>query len=223
MRKLIPLTIGAICVASVLLAVATSGHASHAINSTLHYSFSDSSCSTASRVDPVTVVFYNLATTDRVNQNIDAHTDLDAGASVNPQNFGVNGVCLGQTVDKSSCAIMACTRWHIRGLQSPVTHATYGSTTQSTPHHEDWVESVFNPGCNILGLFGNHAVDKGGVSSGMFSGFDQGREHIWDGFSAAGHTGELQYWGNTQEFPQCDGDLAGSNGYVRYIKISHGH
>ncbi|HEU6443722.1 MAG TPA: hypothetical protein VFL61_01555 [Gaiellaceae bacterium] len=220
MRYLAALAVVAVVVLAALFAAVHSGQASHAINSTLHYSFKNGSCTTENRVDPVTIIFWNLATTDRVNQNINAHTDLDAGASPNGQDFGYNGACLAQTVDKSSCSLIACTRFHIRGRQSTTTHATYGTTTQSTPHHEDWVNQYFS-GC----WPGNHAVDKGGVETqgGLPSGFDQGREHILDGFAPAGHVYEINFWGNTQEFPQCDGDLAGSNGVVYYIKISHGH
>jgi len=202
------------------LALTQVGNASHAINSTLHYSFKDN-CTSNGRVDPVTVVFTNLATTDRVNQNVNAHTDLDNGATpFGAQNFGVNGTCESQTVDKSSCSYWTCTRWHIRGRQSPVTHATYGSTTASTPHHEDWVwYSPWN-NCNIYGYGGNHAVDSNGPGG---SGFDQGREHILSGFVSGGHVYETLFWGNTDPFVQCDGDTASSNGTVYYIKISHGH
>lgn len=213
MRHVMALAIGTVGVIAALLAVAHAGQASHAINSTLHYSFKNGACTTANRVDPVTVVFTNLATTDRVNQNVNQHTDLDHGASPGPQHFGFSGACLEQTVDKSSCAQIACTRWHIRGRQATATHATYGTTTQSTPHHEDW---IVGSGCGV----GNHAVDAG---TGGNSGFDQGREHIFDGFIQGGHTWESSFWGNTQQFPQCDGELAASSGSVYYIKISHGH
>ncbi len=219
MRHLMVLAAGCLGVVVVLLAVIQPGKASHAINSTLHYSFKNGSCTTDNRVDPVTVVFTNLATTDRVNQNINQHTDLDHGASPNGQHFGTSGQCLAQTVDKSSCLLIACTRWHIRGRLAAASHAIYGTTTQATPHHEDWVDDIQNPGC----LPGNHAVDKGGVQTGGYSGFSQGRDHIFDGFFQAGHVVETVYWGNTQEFPQCDGDMAGSDGFVDYIKISHGH
>jgi hypothetical protein len=213
-RYQVALAVAFLAVFASFLATVHSGQASHAINSTLHYSFKNGTCTEANRVDPVTIVFWNLATTDRVNQNINQHTDLDHGASPNAQHFGTSGQCLGQTVDKSSCAQVACTRWHIRGRLAAASHAVYGTTTQSTPHHEDWVLTCFPP---------NHAVDKGGVSEGTSSGFDQGRDHILSGFLIDGHVQETVYWGNTQEFPQCDGDLAGSLGWVYYIKISHGH
>lgn len=220
MRYLIALAVGGVSVLAALFATVHSGQASHAINSTLHYSFKND-CTSGNRVDPVTIVFTNLATTDRVNQNVNQHTDLDHGATpFGAQLFGVNGTCSSQTVDKSSCSYWTCTRWHIRGRQSPVTHATYGSTTASTPHHEDWVwYSPWN-NCNILGYGGNHAVDSNGPGG---SGFDQGREHILSGFVSGGHVYETLFWGNTDPFVQCDGDTASSNGTVYYIKISHGH
>lgn len=207
-----------------ILGLAQSGNASHAINSTLHYSFKND-CTSGNRVDPVTVVFTNLATTDRVNQNVNAHTDLDHGATpFGAQLFGVNNTCSGQTVDKSSCAQWTCDRWHMRGRQSPVTHAIYGSTTATTPHGEDWIwaDPFFweLPNCDVAGFGGNHAVD-GNSPNG--SGFDQAREHILSGFVAGGHVYETLFWGNTDPFVQCDGETASSNGTVYYIKISHGH
>jgi hypothetical protein len=224
-RYLITGAIGCIGVLGALFAAAHPGQASHAINGTFHYSF-DGACVPDNRVDPVTVVFTNLATTARVNQNIDQHTSLDSGASFGPQNFYVSNSCATQTVDKSSCGIMACTRFHIRGRTSPVSHATYGTTTQATPHHEDWIEAYTDPECNLFqfGINGNHAVDKGGVEGTPgYSGFMWGRDVIFDGFFNAGHVIEGVYWGNTDEMPQCDDDLAGSDGFVYYIKISHGH
>lgn len=188
----------------------------HAISGTGHYSHRQGDC--ASRSDPVTVVFTGTATTSNVNTNLVQHTILDFGASPNAQYYATNGNCLQQTVDRSTCAVIACTRYHIRARLAAVTNPTYGTTTQATPHHEDWVTAG---GCG----FGNHAVDKGGVSTGLASGFDQGRTLIFNSFSgASGHTSISSfYWGNTQEFIQCDGDPAGSNGWVFYIPIPHGH
>ncbi len=200
----------------IVLATAQFSRASHQISSTGHYSHSNGSCT--SKVDPVTIVFTGSASTGNVNQNLIQHTALDHGASPFPQNFSTSGQCLQQTVDKSSCALLACTRDHIRGRQAAVTNPTYGTTTQATPHHEDWVTAA-------IGCFpGNHAVDKGGLQTGGTSGFDRGRTLVFNGFNGqSGHTITTFNWGNTMEFAQCDGDMAGSNGLVYYITIPHGH
>jgi hypothetical protein len=51
------------------------------------------------------------------------------------------------------------------------------------------------------------------------SGFDQGRNSLKLSFVNAGHTWYPAWWGNTQNFQQCDGDYAGSDGYTYYIHL----
>lgn len=51
------------------------------------------------------------------------------------------------------------------------------------------------------------------------SGFDQGRRRVTDALTSHGYVvGDVQNWGNTQTFKQCDGGYAGSNGLVNWIK-----
>ena len=74
-------------------------------------------------------------------------------------------------------------------------------------HHEDLI------------WYCGHAVDKGGGSSGLASGFDQGRQAIDQGLAGSHTFGGTTYWGNTRQFKQCDGDYAGSNGNVTWWRI----
>ena len=44
--------------------------------------------------------------------------------------------------------------------------------------------------------------------------------NLFDG----GHTGQQnEWWGNTANFKQCDGDYAGSSGTGVLIPVNHGH
>jgi hypothetical protein len=170
------------------------------------YSHDNSGC--ASRVDPITVVFYGYATASRTSNHIKFHTGWGGGSGGN-QYFASHGECGGTTYqDYSACG--TCTRYHVRMRQTYDDDATFGTTTTGTPHHEDWT-------------YCGHAVDKGGVNlgGGGQSGFDQGRSRIYTALaSASGHGyGGDSNWGNTQEFQQCDHDWAGSHGSVFWFRI----
>jgi hypothetical protein len=86
-----------------------------------------------------------------------------------------------------------------------------GITARGDAHHEDFV------------WYCGHAVDKGGLSNGLSSGFDQGRRAIYDAFHGVHDCAGATYWGNTREFKQCDGDYAGSNGNVGWWRIPDGY
>jgi hypothetical protein len=66
-----------------------------------------------------------------------------------------------------------------------------------------------------------HAVDANGPSG---SGFDQGRREVRIRVGdAAGHSWYTQNWGNTNNFQQCDGDWARSDGIVTFINLHQGY
>ena len=85
----------------------------------------------------------------------------------------------------------------------------WGRTARGDAHHED---TIVYPGC--------HAVDANGPDG---SGFDQGRRRLRELFAAGGHGWRSQFWGNTRSFRQCDGDYAGSDGYVVFLRVDHAH
>jgi hypothetical protein len=174
------------------------------------YSFRDGACT--ERSDPVTVIFYREASAILSNNHVRAHTGWDGGEG-GGQNYSSHGVCLpGDRHSESAGA--TSTRYHIRMGRTWDEDVNWGRTTAATPHHEDFLWTCAPS---------NHAVDKGGVNLGqnLWSGFDQGRSRIYDalyGQDAHYFAGD-PYWGNTQEFQQCDGDWAGSHGTTYWFRI----
>lgn len=175
------------------------------------YSHRADNCS--SRSDPITIVFYGYATASRSNNHVRAHTGW-GGGSGGGQYFASHGICGPGTYHAESGTF---SRYHIRMRKTYDADTTWrGTTTTSTPHHEDWI--------GVIGCY--HAVDRGGVSQPYpynqgNSGFDQGRKRIFNAlYGESGHTFALsENWGNTQEFKQCDDDWAGSNGTVFWFRI----
>ena len=81
-------------------------------------------------------------------------------------------------------------------------------TTIGDAHHEDLT-------------YCGHAVDANGSTG---SGFDQGRRELRIQMENGGHGWYSEFWGNTQNFQQCDGDYASSDGYTvfsRAHQINH--
>lgn len=99
-------------------------------------------------------------------------------------------------------------RFHVRYWRVPESSGD-SKLSPATPHHEDFVVSC--PG---------HAVDSNGPTG---SGFDWGRRELVDKFQNGGHTAEGKWWGNTQNFKQCDDDWAGSDGVGVVIGNNHRH
>jgi hypothetical protein len=100
-------------------------------------------------------------------------------------------------------------RFHVRIWNIP---AATGRLVAGSAHHEDWVTWP-PPPCG-------HAVDSNGSNG---SGFDQGRRKLVDGWQAHGHSANGVWWGNTRNFRQCDGDLAGSDGVGVVLNQPHVH
>lgn len=170
------------------------------------YSHRRSDC--ASRSDPITVVFYAHATAARTLNHLRAHTGW-GGDTSSAQHFASHGIC-GAAHGEAYSGFF--TRYHVRLRRTYHADDVWGTTTVGTPHHEDWVSSC------------GHAVDKGGVSQPWpfnRSGFDMGRKRVFDAlYGQPGHTfARSENWGNTQEFRQCDGDYAGSNGTVFWFRM----
>ncbi len=127
------------------------------------------------------------------------------------QYFESWGQC-GKTYDEAANGTY--TRYHIRVRRTARTTSTWGTTSLGTPHHEDFVWPWHGRGCY-------HAVDKGGLyeGGGLKSGFTRGRELMQSTFSGRGHGVVLRSFGNTIEKRQCDGDPAGSDGQIAFIRI----
>jgi len=184
-----------------LPASARLGRSSHFDNSA-PYTHGGCPGTTSNRIDPLNVVFWDWGTYDRVFSQIQSHAGWndDGGSS---QTFVDHSTCYAMHGQRASSGI-ASTRFHIR-IRGQHSDPSLGWTATGDAHHEDLVITC------------GHAVDSNGPSG---SGFDQGRNTLRTYFSNAGHSiSTNNFWGNTQNFKQCDGDLAGSNGYTTFIQL----
>jgi hypothetical protein len=173
------------------------------------YAFGANACVVAQRSDPVTMIFYGFPAT---SHNVDTEVQRQAGwiyHTGGDQWLQSHGLC--NHFDVQDASQITLTRFHTRLWQMPGLDLKNRFITYATPHHEDF---VILGGC---GFPGNHAVDANGS---LGSGFDQGRNRLTGDFVAAGYSiGDVQFWGNTQTFRQCDGDDASSNGKVNWINV----
>jgi len=154
------------------------------------------------RVDPINIVFYSWGNTAQTVEQIVHHAGW-TNSSGSSQSFKSHGSCGAMQAQRASGGLVS-SRYHIRLRQTPHTVQGLGTTTVGDAHHEDLVIPC------------GHAVDKNGSNG---SGFDQGRRTLRTEFSSAGHAWSSVYWGNTQNFKQCDDDYAGSDGWVVFVKI----
>lgn len=172
---------------------------------TYPYTLSSCPASYEHQVDPINDVFFGAGTADRALNHIRFHTGW-GDTSGSAQYFSSESVCGAMYGQRASGASWQ-SRFHIRVRRTYDDDPTWGITARGDAHHEDFV------------WYCGHAVDKGGVSSGLTSGFDQGRRAIYDAFYGVHGYAGVTYWGNTREFKQCDGDYAGSNGSVGWWRI----
>lgn len=156
----------------------------------------------ANRVDPLNILFRSWGTYGRALSQTQSHAGwADDGGSA--QYFFDHGSCALMHGQRASAGVI-WSRFHVR-VRGQHEDSTLGWTAIGDAHHEDLV------------LTCGHAVDSNGPEG---SGFDQGRNELRAAMAAAGHAVSTgNWWGNTQNFKQCDGDLAGSNGYTTYITL----
>lgn len=156
----------------------------------------------ANRVDPLNVLFRAWGTHARALSQVQAHAGwADDGGSA--QSFVDHGSCAPMHGQRASAGVI-WSRFHVR-VRGQHEDPALGWTATGDAHHEDLV------------LTCGHAVDSNGPEG---SGFDQGRNELRARMASAGHAVSTgNWWGNTQNFKQCDGDLAGSNGYTTYITL----
>jgi hypothetical protein len=163
----------------------------------------------SNRIDPINIVFYNWGTYDRAARSTEAHAGwYDQGGS--GQYFVDHGNCYFMHTQRAQSGV-ASSRFHIR-FRGQHSDTLWGWTTTGDAHHEDLVFGF--SGCWDNGGWGGHAVDANGPNG---SGFDQGRRELRTRIEAGGHSWFSQQWGNTQNFQQCDGDWARSDGTVVFL------
>jgi hypothetical protein len=166
------------------------------------YTYRSCPASTATRVDPINVVFTTWGTWGRAESQIRSHAGWTDNSGTG-QSFLDHGACFDMHTQRASGR---GTRFHVR-LRGQHADAALGWTTTGDAHHEDLV--AFPAPCG-------HAVDSNGPEG---SGFDQGRDELERRFADAGHDTYRVWWGNTQSFKQCDGDYAASDGWVVFIEL----
>lgn len=168
------------------------------------YTGSGSSCGGA--VDPINLVWKGTnAWADDVARNIEVHAGwTDTSGSTQSIHVPSGGGCRSMDRQRASAGSTS-TRYHIRLWRVTGTDGA-DKLVIGDAHHEDFV------------WYCGHAVDSNGSNG---SGFDQGRRRLVDAFST--HYEEGNWWGNTRNFQQCDGDWAGSDGIGVKIGNDHRH
>jgi len=177
------------------------------------YSFGSSGCPKTDHIDPVGVVFQGTHASAKISsEQVALHAGWDEQTSTSTQWLWVltgnekYGCRETNYQPVSDGDIPPSSRYHVRLWYVPQEDGTTRRTV-GTPHHEDWVWTC--PG---------HAVDANGSNG---SGFDQGRHALKNAFVDGGHSVQSEYWGNTANFKQCDGDYAGSDGWGIRISLNH--
>jgi hypothetical protein len=196
------------------------------------YSTGSSDCH-GGKVDPVGLVYWGSAARfDRVVRDIAHHTDIDhsAGSGGTDQRvwvkqggeFGYS--CEGYVAQvanhwgaPSPTAFFA--RHHVRLWD--VHRGDKPNWTVGTPHHEYRFAKVH---CHDFTCHPHtcHAVDPGTKENQTDgpSGFDRTRRYILTSVQDSGrHPASNAYWGNTASRVHCNGQAAGSNGNVAFIRI----
>jgi hypothetical protein len=187
-------------VAIVLMLIAAASASAH-FDTSGQYTHNASGCGNHTRIDPINVVFYDWGTWGRAEDQITDHAVwwYDDGTR---QKFYGHGDCYGMHTQRASLDRYN-SRFHIR-LRGQHSDPSLGWTTTGDAHHEDLVIPC------------GHAVDSNGSNG---SGFDQGRAQLSNAMSMGGHSYYYTWWGNTQSFEQCDGDMASSDGVVSFIQL----
>jgi hypothetical protein len=173
-------------------------------DSTSRYTYKASSCDSGSRIDPINVVFYTWGTWGRAENQVQAHARWsDAGGS--GQYFQDHGICYFMHTQRASAGVSS-SRYHIR-IRGQHEDPSLGWTATGDAHYEDIV---------LCDRLPKHAVRENGPTG---SGFDWGRNELSNAMGMGGHSYYYTWWGNTQNFRQCDGEYARSDGATSFIQL----
>jgi hypothetical protein len=191
----------AVVSATFMLLVAVASASAHFDTSGQYTHGTSGGCTTANRIDPINVVFYTWGTWGRAEDQVTDHAVWWYGDG-SQQTFYDHGNCSLMHTQRASLDQFN-PRYHIR-IRGQHSDPTLGWTATGDAHHEDLVVTC------------GHAVDANGPNG---SGFDQGRAQLSNAMSLGGHSYYYSWWGNTQNFKQCDGDYAGSDGATSFIQL----
>ena len=171
-----------------------------------------------SKKDPINLIFSGfLGFPNEVDEH--ARRSDHGGWTDNPssaQYFRDHGLC--QEMDNANAdGGSLVDRFHMRYNQGLGWDPDWRYYTVASAHHEDF---VLFPECPFPG---RHAVD--GNENEPPGGFNMGRAEIWWNWTVLANDPHVKIWqenwGNTQQFQQCDGDKAWSNGWVYWISMDY--
>ena len=177
-----------------------------------NYSKQNGCPSGGNSIDPVGVVFHGSkghahGAASAVEHHAGWSVTIGGSQGLNDHQGNGNYTCRGTDHQRASGHL---SRFHVRLWFVDASQGKPVQKSVGTPHHEDWVWTC-----------PSHAVDSNGPTG---SGFDWGRRKLSQEMFDGGHTGQQnEWWGNTANFKQCDGDYAGSSGTGVLIPVNHGH
>jgi hypothetical protein len=197
------------------------------------YSYRKSSnCEDMKMLDPITVVFEVGG--EKAREHVVAHglpqdeellTTLAEKLWEGEQKFLDSGRCSPESIDQAECHVYASPtclvagRWHTRGIVAPEPDASGNRWAVGTPHRDVTARIEFAG----VPVFPCHAVPARYNGVDGTSGFDAGRDWVvreWATDPANGHPFiRTQFWGNVLLMHQCNGDWAGSDGWVDFLEV----
>ncbi len=200
------------------------------------YDFPSEDCK-GSHTDPVGALFVGKrGGVENVEWHIEKHNGWDRNVGVTNAKGEKHSLRVRNAQGELECKVLSTAnanagstsdRFHIRLWGIPGSEFPEKMTV-GTPHHEDFV--IF--GCSPP----NHAVDPNGSAGEEHgpnaSGFDWARHELKYYFShpneknpsadyyGGNHHVENEYWGNSANFTQCTGAMAGSDGWGVVIWVN---
>lgn len=169
-----------------------------------HYTYAGSGCSLDGK-DPQNVFFHwNNSTVSNVVESSKAHIPWPYNATMD-QYFWDHGLCLATQAGISSCSQSQCSRYHMRFRQGWDNSELDGTPYTNAAAH--WEDQVY-----CFPFTWTHRVPP--------TGFNEGRDIVYQRFTDWGHYTHWFYKGNTVQFSQNCGGMAGSDGTVA---SPHGH
>lgn len=172
--------------------------------------------------DPINLIFSGSS---GFPNDVDAHAlrSDHGGWTDHPgtvQYFRDHGLC--QPMDNANAdGGPEAGRFHMRYNQGLGFDPDWKFYTVANAHHEDYV--LWSPWNFNCGPPGGHAVD--GNENEPPGGYNKGRAEIWWNWTVLANDPHVKIWqenwGNTDQFEQCDGDKAWSNGWVYWISMEH--
>lgn len=215
-RRFVPLVLPTI----VALAIAAPADAYFDRGTGYSHGSTDCSMAASDRKDPVTAIMWGkeLYSPYHVQEKIYKLVGWAPNFIAKNQYFTDHGQCVESNVQASDRpGRCKCNRWHLRGgLQ--LHENDRGHWVTLTPHRDIWQEEYYDRvakewRCQGAGG-GKHYVHR---NTGNGSGFDRGRKKLKEKRNMGNYYTGHSEWGNTRTSRQCNGQLAGSNGWVAYF------